>query len=142
MYKKKPDVDVIIDVLRQTLAAYPESVFINSLLHQYQERGGLSKKQLQGLRAKASKVNTITTAKLATIDAVILKKHSKHSSPKPVIINSEVKDETTGKQIAAILTKYPLHKRVLFYKIMYEKGHAFTATEKSELERFYKLLAK
>lgn len=142
MHKKKPDVDIVMDVLKQTLAAYPASVFVNSLLHQYQERGGLSKKQLQGLRAKASKVNNIAEAKLATLDAIILKKHSKHSSAKPAILNPETKDETTGKQIAAILAKYPLHKRVLFYKTLHEKGHTFSSVEKAELERFYNLLVK
>lgn len=142
MYKKKPDVDVIMDVLKQTQLAYPASVFINSLLQQYQERGGLSKKQLEGLHAKASKLNMISSAKLATLEAIILKKHSKYKSQKPEIINLPVKDETAGKQITAILGKYPQHKRVLFYKNLYEKDHTFTATEKSELEKFYKLLCK
>jgi hypothetical protein len=141
VYKKKPDVDVIMDVLRQTQLAYPESVFINSLLQQYQERGGLSKKQLQGLHGKASKVKTIAAAKLATLDAIILKKHSKHISSKPeIVINPPLKDEAAAKQIAEILFKYPQHKRVLFYKMQSDKAHLFTATEKAEIERFYKLL--
>ena len=58
MIRKNPNVDVIRDVLKLTLEAYPESNFIKSLLFQYQERGGLSKKQLQDLYTKASKVNT------------------------------------------------------------------------------------
>lgn len=132
-----------MDVLKQTQIAYPESVFINSLLQQYQERGGLSKKQLQGLHGKASKVKTIATAKLATLDAIILKKHSKHISQKPeIIIHQPLKDETTAKKIDEILIKYPQHKRVLFYKIQSDKGHVFTAIEKAEIERFYKLLVQ
>ena len=140
MYKKKPDVDVIMDVLKETLFAYPDSVFINSLLHQYQERGNLSKKQLQGLHGKASKVNTIASAKLATLEAIILKKHTKHKSPNPEIINLPLKDEATEKKITEILNKFPQHKRVLFYKMQLDKGHLFTAVEKAEIERFYKLL--
>ena len=131
-----------MDVLKQTQLAYPASVFINSLLLQYQERGGLSKKQLEGLYAKASALNTISSAKLATLEAIILKKHSKHKSPKPEIISLPAKDETAGKHITAILEKYPQHKRVLFYKSLYEKDHTFTAIEKSELEKFYNLLCK
>jgi hypothetical protein len=71
--KKKVGVDVILDVLKETLAANPESDFIKSLLFQYQERGGLSKKQLEGLLGKASKVVSISEAKLATLEAIILK---------------------------------------------------------------------
>ena len=59
MKRKKLDVDIVLDILKETLAANPTSSFTASLLHQYQERGGLSKKQLEGLHHKASKVNTI-----------------------------------------------------------------------------------
>ena len=83
MFKKKPDVDVIMDVLKETLSAYPASVFVQSLLHQYQERGGLSKKQLEGLHSKASKVKTIVPGKLATLEAIILKKPTRYKSPEP-----------------------------------------------------------
>ncbi|MEI9957353.1 MAG: hypothetical protein WDM90_13915 [Ferruginibacter sp.] len=83
MQRKKPDVDIILDVLQQTLAANPTSTFTASLLQQYQERGSLSKKQLEGLHHKASKVNGIAEGKLATLQAIILKKHTKHKSPLP-----------------------------------------------------------
>lgn len=42
--------------------------------------------------------------------------------------------------IEAILQKYPQHKRVLFYKIKYDNSEMFSPSEKSELERFFKLL--
>ena len=58
MNRLKPDVDVTKDVLKAVLAAQPGSSFIQSLLQQYEERGGLSKKQLQGLYDKASKIET------------------------------------------------------------------------------------
>ena len=70
MYRKKPDVDIIKDLLELTLVAYPASTFIKSLAFQYEERGGLSKKQLEGLYKKAEKVNTIPANKLATLEAV------------------------------------------------------------------------
>lgn len=140
MYKKKADVDVIMDVLKETLAAFPESVFIQSLTHQYQERGGLSKKQLEGLLGKASRVMTISHGKLATIEAIILKKVTRDKSPVQSSVQLPLKDEKTESMIEAILQKYPQHKRVLFYKIKYDNNEMFSPSEKSELERFFKLL--
>ena len=140
MFKKKPDVDVIMDVLKETLSAYPASVFVQSLLHQYQERGGLSKKQLEGLHSKASKVKTIVPGKLATLEAIILKKPTRYKSPEPAPVKLFTKDEKTGVMITAILAKYPQHKRVLFYKIKYDNNEIFSPSDKSELERFFKLL--
>ena len=53
MFRKKPDVDIVKDLLELTAVAYPASTFIKSLAFQYEERGGLSKKQLEGLLKKA-----------------------------------------------------------------------------------------
>jgi hypothetical protein len=44
-----PDVDVIRDILEQAEIAFPASAFIKSIHQQYLNRGGLSKKQLEGL---------------------------------------------------------------------------------------------
>ncbi len=83
MFRKKIDVDVVSDVLKATLSAYPDSVFIKSLSFQYEERGGLSKKQLEGLHKKALKVKTIPPGKLATLDAEILKRPTRFKSTIP-----------------------------------------------------------
>ncbi len=80
LQKKKIDVDVIKDVLEAMLAAEPDSTFIKSLSHQYEERGGLSKKQLEGLYQKALKVESIPDGKLATMEAVIMKKPTRYKS--------------------------------------------------------------
>lgn len=138
--KKKPGVDVILDVLKETQKAYPESEFVKSLLFQYEERGGLSKKQLEGLYGKALKVQSVSEAKLATLQAIILKKHVKHRSDLPVHAPLYTKDEAVGKMIAAILEKFPQHKRVLFYKTKFENNETLSAIEKTELEKFKKLL--
>ena len=53
------DVDVIRDVLEKAEIAFPASAFVKSLHQQYLNRGGLSKKQLEGLYQVAQKVNTI-----------------------------------------------------------------------------------
>jgi hypothetical protein len=140
MYRKRPDVDVIMDVLDAALAANPNSAFLQSLRQQYIERGGLSKKQLQGLYAKASKVNSIPANKLATLEAEILKRPNRYKSEKPASAPLYSKDEKTGKLIADILNKYPQHKRVLFFKTKYENNEVLSSTEIAELEKFYKLL--
>ena len=140
MQRKKPDVDVILDVLTETLAANPTSTFTASLLQQYHERGSLSKKQLEGLYHKASKVETVTEGKLATLQAIILKKPTRYKSPLPQPTPLFVKDELTGLQITAILQKYPQHKRVLFFKANYDNNKPFSVTDTEELKRFYKLL--
>ena len=142
MQRKKPDVDVVMDILKETLAANPSSTFTASLLQQYQERGGLSKKQLEGLYHKASKVEGITEGRMATLQAIILKKPTRYKSPLPQPTPLFIKDEKTGNQIAAILQKYPQHKRVLFFKANYDNNKPFSVADSEELQRFYKLLVE
>lgn len=140
MERKKPDVDVINDILKATLLAYPNSTFIQSLSLQYQERGGLSKKQLEGLFKKASKISSIPTNWLATLEAEILKRPTRFKSLPPAPKPLYAKDENIGKIITAILGKYPQHKRVLFLKSKYDNNEQLTPTEISELEKFNKLV--
>ena len=140
MIRKDPNVDVINDVLQLTMVAYPASNFIKSLLFQYQERGGLSKKQLQDLHAKALKVNTIPAGKLATLEAIILKKPTRYRSPLPTVAPVEVKDAKIGEHINEILAKYPQHKMVVFLKAKYDNNEPLSANDTAEVERFYKIL--
>ena len=83
MQRKKPEVDVVLQILQASLEAQPSSSFLQSLLFQYQERGGLSKKQLEGLHAKAKKNPHLPAAKLATLEAEILKRPNRYKSEKP-----------------------------------------------------------
>jgi hypothetical protein len=140
MHRIKPDVDIVLDILKAVLAAQPEATFVSSLLIQYQERGGLSKKQLQGLYGKALKVNTIPPGKMATLEAIILKKHTKYKSSLPEAEPEFARDENAGKMIDSILEKYPSHKRVLFLKSKYDGNEVLTTAEISELEKFSKLV--
>lgn len=142
MQRKKPDVDIIKDVLQEALAAYPDSEFIRSLSYQYEERGGLSKKQLQGLYQKAGKIKTIPPARLATLEAVILKKPAKYKSPLPASAPLFTKDEQTGDMITTILQKNPQHKRVLFFKVKYDNNEVLSVSEITELKKFYKLFSE
>jgi hypothetical protein len=139
MQRKKPDVDIIKDLLELALVAYPASTFIKSLAFQYEERGGLSKKQLEGLYKKAEKVDAIPPSKLATLEAVILKRPTRYKSALPENTPLYTKDTRVGELIQAILEKYPQHKRVLFFKTKYENNETLSASEITELERFHKL---
>ena len=134
------DVDVIRDVLEKAEIAFPASAFIKSIHQQYLNRGGLSKKQLEGLYQIAQKVNTIPVGKLSTLEAIILKKPTRYRSEKPAPAPLYKKDEELGKKIDTILEKYPQHKRVLFLKAKYENNEIFSSTEIADLEKFYKLL--
>ncbi len=140
MQKKKPDIDIINEVLEECILAYPVSSFVISLYKQYRERGSLSKKQLQGLFSKASQVKDIVPGKLATLEAVINKMPTRYKSelpePKPMF----EKEESTGKAIEEILEKYPQHKRVLFLKSKYENNELLSSAEIADLKRFKQLL--
>ena len=140
MYRKKPDVDIISDVLKASREAYPNSSFLQSLSVQYEERGGLSKKQLEGLYKKAERIRTIPPNWLATLEAEILKRPTRFKSTAPPPKPLYEKNEKTGGIIDAILKKYPLHKRVLFFQSKYQNNESLSAPELAELEKFQKLL--
>lgn len=142
MQKKKPEVDIIKDILDASLEAFPNSVFIKSLAFQYAERGGLSKKQLEGLYLKSAKIIGLQPGKRATLEAVILKRPNRFKSVKPDIKPLFEKDEGVENQIQAILERYPQHKRVLFFQSKVSRNEQLQAVEKTELEKFYKLLVK
>ena len=140
MDKKKPGIDIINEVLEDCIVAYPVSSFIISLYQQYQKRGSLSKKQLQGLHAKASKVEGFSTSKLGTLEAIIKKMPTRYKSEAPPPTPLYNKEESTGQMIDEILAKYPQHKRVLFLKTKYDNNEMLTPTDLADLKRFKQLL--
>lgn len=142
MEKKKPDVDVIEKILDTCYRARPDALFFMSLLHQYEERGSLSKKQLEGLLAKARKIEEIPSGWLATLEAVILKMPTRFKSAIPMPAPVVEKDERPAQLMADILARYPQHKRVLFLKAKYDNKEPLSAQETGELEKFSKLLLK
>ena len=139
MNRKKVDVDVVKDVLAAAREAYPESTFVQSLSLQYEERGGLSKKQLEGLFKKAQKIKGLAANKLATLEAEILKKPTRYKSKLPENKPLYSKEEKTGEMIDGILAKFPQHKRVLFFKAKYDNNEPLSPAEILELEKFSKL---
>lgn len=140
MYRKKPDVDIINDVLKAAMVAYPQSTFIQSLSFQYHERGGLSKKQLEGLYRKAFKIESMPSNWLATLEAEILKRPTRYKSTPPPPKPLYEKNENIGQIILSILEKYPQHKRVLFLKSKFDNNEQLSPVEISELQKFAKLL--
>ncbi|MFZ1527648.1 MAG: hypothetical protein WAT19_02795 [Ferruginibacter sp.] len=142
MSRIRPDVDIVLQVLEAVQKAKPGSQFIGSLLQQYRDRGGLSKKQLEGLLGHASKLSGIQPARLATLEAIIKKKHSRHRSEVTAKATVIEKDPLIVQTIEQILQKYPEHKRVLFFKMKYEKESFLNQAESDELKKFSKMLLK
>jgi len=137
-----PDIDIIADLLKAVLQVRPQDAFCSSLLQQYQQRGGLSKKQLEGLLGKASKFTDSPPGKLATLEAIIKKKHNNHRSEASAPAPPPTNDLESLQLIAQILEKYPAHKRVLLFKNKTDKLELLSIAEKDELQKFARVLFK
>lgn len=140
MQQNKQKIDVINMVLEDCILAYPMSSFIISLYKQYMQRGSLSKKQLQGLHSKASKIAEISPGKLGTIEAIIKKMPTRYKSELPVASGEILADTESGEIIDQILTKYPGHKRVLYLKAKFGNNELLVPAEINELKKFKQLL--
>jgi hypothetical protein len=141
MYQKKPGIDIIGKILDACYGHNPDALFVMSLMHQYEERGSLSKKQLEGLLSKAQKVKEIPPNWLGTLEAIILKMPTRYKSENPVVAAPVYeKDAEADKLIKSILAKYPQHKRVLFLQLKYNNREPISSDEINELKRFYKAL--
>lgn len=134
------DINILLDILKLMLQAHPGSPFINSLYQQYCNRGGLSKKQLEGLYDKACKTKSIPQSKLATLEAIIKKKPTRERAAATIKPVEAVKDEATGQMLLNILAKYPQHKRLLFLQSKYDNNDLLTITETEEIKKFNKIL--
>jgi DNA repair protein RadC len=131
---------MVNEVLEECILAYPLSSFIISLYKQYQQRGSLSKKQLQGLYGKASKIEGLPPGKLAAIEAIIKRMPTRYKSELPEAKPLFQKEETTGALIAEILEKFPAHKRVLFLKTKYENNELISSADMNDLKRIKALI--
>jgi hypothetical protein len=142
MQKPKSRIDMVGELLDECILAYPLSSFIISLFKQYQQRGSLSKKQLQGLYGKSSKIQHIPPGKLAALELLIKKMPTRYKSELPEAKPLFEKDEATGRMIESILEKYPGHKRVLFLKTQYDNHQPLSPTDLADLKRFKQLSEK
>ena len=122
--------------------AFPVSSFIISLYKQYQQRGSLSKKQLQGLYSKASKIENIAPGKLAAVEAIIKRMPTRFKSALPENKPLYEKDGATGEMIDFILTKNPSHKRALFLKSKFNNNETLSPAEITEWKKFMQVYSK
>lgn len=136
MQQDKHKLDIINMLLEDCIMAFPISSFVISIYQQYQRRGWLSKKQLQGLYDKASKINGVLPGRLAALESIIKRMPTRQKSELPENAPMFVKDEAAGKLIEEILRKYPQHKRVLFLKAKYDNNEILSSADVSELKKF------
>jgi hypothetical protein len=141
MNHPKDRLDIINEVLEECIQAYPLSSFIISLYKQYQQRGSLSKKQLQGLYGKASNIENLPPGKLATIEAIIKRMPTRYKSELPEPTPLFEKEESTGQLIEEILAKFPQHKRVLFLKAKYDNNEILSPSDMADLKRFKSIVS-
>jgi hypothetical protein len=141
MERKKPGVDVILDILKAATSARPDSPFLASLHQQYEARGFLTKRQMEGLHAKSSKLPGMPAGKLATLQAIIQKMPTRQKSEKPEASPVYSKSVPVHIVISRILEKYPEHRQVLLFKEKFDSNIPLSPREIADLMRFYQLLA-
>lgn len=139
MKDKKPAVDVLNEVLEDSLLAYPLSSLLISLYQQYNRRGFLTKKQILALHKKASGIPGFSVARLATLEAIARKMPNRFKSELPVEVEKP-KDTSAKDLLVKILSQYPQHKRVLYLQTRLESEGALHPKEVEELKKFEKLL--
>ncbi len=142
MQIKKDGLDFVEKILTACYNSNKDDLFVMSLMHQYEDRGFLTKGQLQGLFYKAEKVKELPAGLLATLEATLSKLPTKEKKDAPIIISEVKKDEETENKLNEILAKYPQHKAVIGMHNNFKKYDKITSTEKLELDRIYKLLFK
>lgn len=142
MLPKKQGIDIINKVLELCYQGDKDSLFIMSLMHQYEERGFLTKKQLEGLHHKASSIADMPAGWLATIEAMVAKLPNRDKSPVIRTTNLPVKDNSVQLQLEGILEKFPQHKAVLVLQSKYNKEKQLSTSDKAALDKLYKLLVQ
>lgn len=134
--------DVTLQILEKLKAAKPDSTFIVSLHHQYCNRGGLSKKQLEGLHAKAKQSGLITETQLATLEAIIKKKPTRFRSEKIEKAPDFRKDTAVLPLLKNILEQFPQHKMAVFLQSKVFANLTLSDSEIQEIQRLHKILIK
>jgi hypothetical protein len=142
MQIRKDGLDFVEKILTACYNSNKDDLFVMSLMHQYEDRGFLTKGQLQGLFYKAEKVQELPTGLLATLQATLSKLPTREKKDAPIIISEVKKDEETENILNEILLKYPQHKAVIGLQNNFKKYDKLNSTEKLELNKIYKLLFK
>lgn len=146
MLSKNKKIDVIEKLLALCYEHNKDALFIMSLMHQYEERGSLSKKQLQGLLLKAQKIKEIPAHQIAAVEAIVLKMPTRDKTPvqKTTPANSEAETQIAAAlaQTEQILAVYPFHKQVLLLRSKLMSHQSLTPQEQADLTKFVKILVK
>lgn len=146
MLSKNKKIDVIDKLLSLCYAHNKDALFIMSLMHQYEERGSLSKKQLEGLLLKAQKIKEIPAHQIAAVEAIVLKMPTRDKTPvqkiTPAINEAQAQISTALAQADQILALYPAHKQVLLLKSKLISHQPLTPQEQADLTKFVKILVK
>ena len=146
MLSKNKKIDVIEKLLALCYEHNKDALFIMSLMHQYEERGSLSKKQLQGLLLKAHKIKEIPPHQIAAVEAIVLKMPTRDKTPvqKPTPVINEAQAQITASlaQTDQILAVYPSHKQVLLLRSKLLSHQSLTPQEQADLTKFIKILIK
>jgi hypothetical protein len=131
MQIKKGDIDFVDKILNCCYEHYKiNDLFVMSLMHQYEERGFLTKGQLQGLFFKAEKVPNLPAGLLATLESTLKKLPTKEKKNIPIEINkAPKKDEETELMLQKILTAFPQHKAVIGFQNNFNKYEKLSTTE-------------
>lgn len=142
MQIKKGDIDFVDKILNCCYEHFRQNdLFVMSLMHQYEERGFLTKGQLQGLFLKAEKVPNLPAGLLATLHSTVKKLPTKEKRNAPIEIkNAPKKDEETENMLTKILATFPQHKAVIGYQNNFKRHDKLTTSEKLELTKIYKLM--
>jgi hypothetical protein len=146
MLSKNKKIDVIDKLLSLCYEHNKDALFIMSLMHQYEERGSLSKKQLQGLLLKAQKIKEIPAHQIAAVEAIVLKMPTRDKTPVkktiPAISEAEAQIAAALAQTEQILAVYPSHKQVLLLRSKLMSHQSLTTQEQADLSKFVKILIK
>jgi len=146
MLSKNKKIDVIEKLLALCYEHNKDALFIMSLMHQYEERGSLSKKQLQGLLLKAKKIKEIPAHQIAAVEAIVLKMPTRDKTPvqktTPAISEAETQIAAALAQTEQILAVYPFHKQVLLLRSKLMSHQSLTPQEQADLNKFVKILLK
>ena len=134
--------DILLTILETLKSAKSDNIFISSLHHQYCNRGGLSKKQLEGLLAKAKKSGIIKEAQLATLQAIINKKPTRQRSEKIDKAPDFYKLDDILPLLKNILEKFPQHKMAVFLQQKINTNQSLSDFEINEVKRLSQLLLK
>ena len=146
MLSKNKKIDVVDKLLSLCYAHNKDALFIMSLMHQYEERGSLSKKQLQGLLLKAQKIKEIPAHQIAAVEAIVLKMPTRDKTPvqktTPAHTGAEAQITAAIAQTEQILAVYPSHKQVLLLRSKLMSNQPLTPQEQTDLTKFVKILVK